>query len=149
MIKLKRSIAVKKAHFPSNSKMNTSQFRATTDIQTPSTTGSQSPMEQQPQEAVFAPEPVEIQVMANAADEPGEDEVLEHARVMDAVEEAQRSGEAYDQGDEEEYDEYDAYGCHCMDCLNHDDPNYVPYYADERDYDGGAGLDWNESGYFD
>lgn len=71
-----------------------------------------------------------------------EDGALEVARAMDALDEAQRSGEAYDY----EEDEDDYRGCQCLDCLNHDDPNYTRYYEDD---DGGYGLDWNESGYFD
>jgi hypothetical protein len=86
-------------------------------------------------------EPVEVQVMAPTGDE--EDETLEIARARDALEEAQRPGEVYD-----EEDEYDRYGCHCLDCLNHDDDNYRPSYYDEYE-DSGYGLDWNESGYFD
>jgi len=72
-----------------------------------------------------------------AADE-SQNSILEAARERDFVEEAQRSGEAYD------YDEEDDYrGCHCMDCLNYD------YPEDDRYNDDGYGLDWNESGYFD
>lgn len=83
---------------------------------------------------------VEVQVMAPAGDE-SQDSTLEVARAMDALDEVQRSGEAYE-------DEDDGYrGCQCLDCLNHDDPDYRPYYDDEDD--GGYGLDWNESGYFD
>jgi hypothetical protein len=56
---------------------------------------------------------------------------------MDQMEEAQRSGEAYDYEEEE----YHGFNCHCETCLS---------YEDERDgYDDGYGLDWNESGYFD
>lgn len=72
-----------------------------------------------------------------AADE-SQNSILEAARERDFVEEAQRSGEAYD------YDEEDDYrGCHCIDCLNYD------YPEDDRYNDDGYGLDWNESGYFD
>lgn len=83
-----------------------------------------------------SPEP-EVQVMAYAGDD--EDDALEVARARDAVEEAQRSGEAYDEDDYR--------GCQCLDCLNEGDPNYTRYYDDYDD--GGYGLDWNESGYFD
>jgi len=82
--------------------------------------------------------PIEVHVMAYAGDDDG---ALDVARAMDALDEAQRSGEAY------EYAEDEYRGCHCLDCLNHDDPDYRPYYDDEDD--GGNGLDWNESGYFD
>lgn len=91
---------------------------------------------------VIAQEPIEVLVMAPAGDDESQDNALEVARAMDAIEEAQRSGEAYD--DDDGYR-----GCQCLDCLNADDPNYVPYYADRDDYDDGYGLDWNESGYFD
>jgi hypothetical protein len=75
-----------------------------------------------------------------------EDRVLENARALDAVEEMIRSGEAAEvqimanagDEDDEDYDPYDAYGCHCLECLNY-----------ESQDDGGYGLDWNESGYFD
>ncbi len=87
-----------------------------------------------------AEEPVEGQQMAYAGDE-SQNSALENARAMDALEEAQRSGEAYDDA-EEEYR-----GCNCLDCLNHDYPDYRPSYYDDRD--DGYGLDWNESGYFD
>ena len=70
-----------------------------------------------------------------AADE-SQNSILEAARERDFVEEAQRSGEAYD------YEGGDC-GCHCMDCLNYD------YPEDDRYNDDGYGLDWNESGYFD
>lgn len=68
-----------------------------------------------------------------------EDTALEIARVMDALEEAQRCGELYDQGDEQ---------CQCFGCLNADvyDDRCDDRYDED---DGGAGLDWNESGYFD
>jgi hypothetical protein len=101
----------------------------------------------EPATVVAVPEePIEVQVMAPAGDEEPEDQALEVARGMDALEEAQRSGEAY----EDDGDDDDGYrGCQCLDCLNHDDENYIPSYYD-RDYDdGGYGLDWNESGYFD
>ena len=88
----------------------------------------------------YAEEPVEGQQMAYAGDE-SQNSALENARAMDALEEAQRSGEAYDDA-EEEYR-----GCNCLDCLNHDDPDYRPSYYDDQD--DGYGLDWNESGYFD
>lgn len=90
--------------------------------------------------------PAEIQMMAPAGDEePEEDQTLEAARAMDAIEEAQRTGEAYEYDDEDD----DYRGCHCMDCLNHDDPDYIPSYYYREDQDEGYGLDWNESGYFD
>lgn len=78
-------------------------------------------------------------VAALAIEESQEDSTLEIARVMDAIEEAQRSGEAYDQGDEE---------CQCFGCLNADvyDDRCDDRYDDD---DNGGGLDWNESGYFD
>jgi len=79
----------------------------------------------------YAEESVEVHHIIHARDA-SQDSALEAARAMDAIEEAQVSGEAY------EYDEYDAYGCHCHDCLNYDDEG-----------DDGYGLDWNESGYFD
>ena len=83
---------------------------------------------------VAAPEP---EAPVGAADQ-SQNSILEAARERDFVEEAQRSGEAYD------YDEEDDYrGCHCMDCLNYD------YPEDDRYNDDGYGLDWNESGYFD
>jgi hypothetical protein len=131
--------------------METPRVQMSTEIQTPSTA---SPMEQTTlDQLVVTPaelmsEPIEVQVFANAGDESQED-ALEVARTLDAIEEAKRSGELYEQ--EEKYDEYDAHGCHCLDCLNHDDPDYDPYYADERYNDDGygGGLDWNESGYFD
>lgn len=88
--------------------------------------------------------PIEVQVMAPAGDETPQEEVLEMARAMDALEEAQRSGEVYDDRYDEEDDGYR--GCHCLDCLNYGDSNYVSYYEDDND---GYGLDWNESGYFD
>lgn len=80
----------------------------------------------------------EVQVMAYAGDE---DSALEVARAMDALDEVQRSGEAYD------YDEYDG-DCECLECRT----GHVPEnWHDDRDddYDDGYGLDWNESGYFD
>ena len=73
-----------------------------------------------------AEEPVEAQQMAYAGDE-SQNSALEVARAMDALEEAQQNGEAYEY-DEDYYDERDDY--------------------DDR-YDDGYGLDWNESGYFD
>ena len=74
---------------------------------------------------------------ATEGDEESEDRALEEARAMDQIEEAQRSGEAYDYEEEE----YHGFNCHCDTCLS---------YEDERDgYDDGYGLDWNESGYFD
>jgi hypothetical protein len=89
--------------------------------------GNSAPLEEGP-----------VEVMAYAGDE-SQGSVLENARAMDAIEEAQRSGEAYDD---------DGYrGCQCLDCLNADDENYIPSYYDDRD--DGYGLDWNESGYFD
>jgi hypothetical protein len=118
--------------------METSHF---SDVQTPS---SDSSIEQATvQEVIAASEPVELQIFVPAGDESQEDP-LEIARVLDAVEEARRSGEAADHGDEQqeqEYTEYDAYGCQCLECLNYDDR-----YNDD---DYGGGLDWNESGYFD
>ena len=128
--------------------METSQF---SDVQTPS---SDSSIEQATVQEVIAAseplrgpgaasEPVELQIFVPAGDESQEDP-LEIARVLDAVEEARRSGEAADHGDEQqeqEYTEYDAYGCQCLECLNYDDR-----YNDD---DYGGGLDWNESGYFD
>lgn len=94
--------------------------------------------------AFYAPSAVEVQVMAPAADA-SQNSALEAAREMDAIEEAQRSGEAfdYDAADDDEYR-----GCQCLDCLNHDDPDYISYYDDRQD-DGDCGLGWNESGYFD
>lgn len=92
--------------------------------------------------AAAAAEAEEEQTAASAVAAEAEDETLEEARTMDALEEAQRSGEAYDQ--EEDDDGYR--GCQCLDCLNYGDSNYVPYYEDDND---GYGLDWNESGYFD
>ena len=89
----------------------------------------------------YAEEPVEGQQMAYAGDE-SQNSALEAARAMDAIEEAQRSGEAYDDADEYR-------GCNCLDCLNHDDPDYRSSYYDDRDDGYGGGLDWNESGYFD
>jgi hypothetical protein len=62
----------------------------------------------------YAEESVEVHHIIHARDA-SQDSALEAARAMDAIEEAQVSGEAY------EYDEYDAYGCHCHDCLNYDD----------------------------
>jgi len=87
-----------------------------------------------------------------------EDEELDTARARDEADEMGRTGiwadngQDYDGPDRHDDDEDDGYrGCHCLDCLNHDDPDYVPSYYDDRDdgYDGGGGLDWNESGYFD
>jgi hypothetical protein len=89
--------------------------------------GNSAPLEEGP-----------VEVMGYAGDE-SQNSALENARAMDAIEEAQRSGEAYDD---------DGYrGCQCLDCLNADDENYIPSYYDDRD--DGYGLDWNESGYFD
>jgi hypothetical protein len=120
--------------------METAQFSMISDVQTPS---SDSSMEQATIEEVIAvSEPVELQIFVPAGDE-SQDDPLEIARVLDAVEEARRSGEAADHGDEQEqeYTEYDAYGCQCLECLNYDDRYNDDYY--------GGGLDWNESGYFD
>ena len=72
---------------------------------------------------------------ATEGEEDSENRVLEEARAMDQIEEAQRSGEAYDYEEEE----YHGFNCHCDTCLS---------YEDDR-YDDGYGLDWNESGYFD
>ncbi len=88
-------------------------------------------------------------------------EVMEAARALDEADYARASGEGADIGDdyeeeeeedyEDDYDEDDdddRYGCHCINCLNHDEPDWV----DTRGYDGETGetgLDWNESGYFD
>jgi hypothetical protein len=70
----------------------------------------------------------EVEVMA--AESQRQTSVLEAAEALDAVEEAQRSGEAYD---------YD-YDCECDECL----------YDDRDDYeDDNCGISWNESGYFD
>lgn len=84
------------------------------------------------------------------------EEVVRASRALDEAEEAVRTGMIADTGadydasdnrdlaDDESDDGYR--GCHCLDCLNHDDPDYVSYYDDRDD---GYGLDWNESGYFD
>lgn len=77
--------------------------------------------------------------VAEPAPEGNEDGALEVARAMDALDEAQRSGEAYD------YDEYDG-DCDCLECRT----GHVPEnWFDDREDDDGYGLDWNESGYFD
>lgn len=90
-----------------------------------------------PQETV-----AEVQMMAYAGDEESEDRALEEAKAMDQIEEAQRSGEAYDHDEGDYYEDENSheFGCHCYGCVN---------YEDERGYDDGYGLDWNESGYFD
>lgn len=78
-----------------------------------------------------------------------EDRALENARALDAVEEMIRSGEAYevqimaDAGDEESSD------CHCRECQMGYAPENWFDDGDDGDDDGGYGLDWNESGYFD
>jgi hypothetical protein len=90
-----------------------------------------------------AEQPVEVQVMAPAGDE-SQNSALEAARVMDVVEEAQRSGEAFDYEDEYDGD------CDCLECRNGQNPEL--WFDDRQDdgYDnGGCGLDWNEGGYFD
>ena len=85
------------------------------------------------------------------------EEIQRTARARDEADEATRTGIWADNGQDYDGpdrhnpavdDEDDDYrGCHCLDCLNHDDPDYVPSYYDDRD--DGCGLDWNESGYFD
>ena len=104
------------------------------------------------EETTAAPEPVEVQVMAPAGDENPEDEALEVARGMDALQEALRSGEDYDEDEEEDEEDEDRYGCHCLDCVNRDVPGWINYDGSRNaiyEDDGGYGLDWNESGYFD
>lgn len=84
----------------------------------------------------------EVQVMAYAGDEDSENHVLEEAKAMDQIEEAQRSGEAFDHGDED---------CDCLECRTGYNPElWFDDREDDRynDYDN-CGLDWNESGYFD
>lgn len=127
--------------------MSSTDFRAISDVQTPS---SNSPMEQPAdlalEEPVVTPvEEIEIQQMAYAGDD--EEDALEAARALDAVDEARRSADAQDYGDEEEYDEYEARGCKCLECLNYDSQEDDRYNDDG--YYGNTGLDWNESGYFD
>ncbi len=76
------------------------------------------------------------------------EELERTARARDEADEAARTGIWADNGQDYDADEDDdGYrGCHCLDCLNHDDPDYVSYYDDRDD---GYGVDWNESGYFD
>lgn len=101
-------------------------------------------------------EPIEVVVMASAADETQaewEEQELA-ARARDEIEAAVRSGEAFDYDaadnrDDDEDDEDEHRGCQCLDCLNADDQNWIPSYDDRYDDDGDCGLDWNESGYFD
>ena len=80
---------------------------------------------------------VEVQVMAPAGDE-SQDSALEVARAMDALDEVQRSGDAF-----EEAHALRTFDCSCPNC------QYLDDAYDERDYGDGYGLDWNESGYFD
>lgn len=92
--------------------------------------------------AFYAPAPVEVQVLAPAA-EASQNAALEAAREMDVIEEAQRSGEALDY-DEEEYQG----DCDCLECRNGQVPEL--WFNDRQDeYDDNCGLGWNESGYFD
>jgi hypothetical protein len=85
------------------------------------------------------------------------EEVVRASRALDEAEEAARGGIWADNGQDydgpdraEPADDDDYRGCQCLDCLNHDDQDYVPSYDDRQDdYDDGYGLDWNESGYFD
>lgn len=96
-------------------------------------------------------------VSSSAIDDETWEERERTARGRDEADEAARTGIWADNGqdydgpdrrdpaDDEADDDYR--GCQCLDCLNHDDPDYVPSYYDERD--DGYGLDWNESGYFD
>jgi hypothetical protein len=85
--------------------------------------------------------PVEVQVMVPAGDQ-SQNSALEAAREVDAAEEAQRSGEAYD---------YEQGDCDCLECrMGHVPELWFSDREDDRDgYDDGCGLDWNESGYFD
>ena len=76
--------------------------------------------------AADAPSDIQIQVMTPMS----QTNVLEAAEALDAIEEAQRSGEAFD------------YACECDECLYDDRDDY-------DDYDDNCGLSWNESGYFD
>jgi hypothetical protein len=103
-----------------------------------------------------AAEPIEVVVMAPAGDEDDDwEEVARNARALDEAESAARNGmwadqnyDAADRADPADDDDYR--GCQCLDCLNHDDQDYIPSYDDRDDgYDDGYGLDWNESGYFD
>jgi hypothetical protein len=93
---------------------------------------------------VVAEEPAPIISEASASVEghaahESQTSVLEAAEALDGIEEAQRSGEAFDQGDED---------CECLECRTGYNPEL--WFDDREDdrYDN-CGLDWNESGYFD
>jgi hypothetical protein len=82
--------------------------------------------------------PVEVQVVAVPE---SQNSALEAAREMDAAEEAQRLGEAYD---------YEGGDCDCRECqMGYAPENWFDDREDDRYNDDGCGLDWNESGYFD
>ena len=91
--------------------------------------------------AATVPSDIQVQVMAAAAPE-SQTSVLEAAEALDAIEEAQRSGEAFDQGDED---------CDCLECrMGHNPELWFDDREDDRYNDSDTcGLDWNESGYFD
>ncbi len=80
---------------------------------------------------------------------------LENLRSQDAIDEMIRAGEAVEiqimvsAGDEDDEEDDD---CDCRECRLRRDPEEL--YVEERESsyyynDGGYGLDWNESGYFD
>jgi hypothetical protein len=86
---------------------------------------------------VTAPEP---EAPVGAADQ-SQNSILEAARERDFVEEAKRSGEAYD---------YEGGDCDCRECqMGYAPENWFNDCEDDRYNDDGYGLDWNESGYFD